>query len=145
MRSIIPRFLMNIIPENIPLDIIYEDDHLLVVNKPAGMIVHPGAGVRNGTLVNALLYHCKDLSNISGRLRPGIVHRLDKLTSGLLVVAKDDISHRNLQKQFSEKLGITQSMLSRLEKGYSEPPLRLLIKLSEVSGKSIDELVKGSE
>lgn len=93
----------EIIPENIPIDIIFEDEHLLVVNKPKGMVVHPGAGVRNGTLVNALLYHCKGLSNIGGRLRPGIVHRLDKLTSGLLVVAKDDISHRNLQKQFAEK------------------------------------------
>jgi 23S rRNA pseudouridine1911/1915/1917 synthase len=93
----------EIVPENIPIDIIFEDEHLLVVNKPVGMVVHPGAGVRNGTLVNALLYHCKDLSNIGGRLRPGIVHRLDKLTSGLLVVAKDDISHRNLQKQFAEK------------------------------------------
>lgn len=93
----------EMIPENIPLEIIYEDDHLLVINKPAGMVVHPGAGVRNGTLVNALLYHCKDLSGIGGRLRPGIVHRLDKLTSGLLVVAKNDTTHRNLQKQFAEK------------------------------------------
>ena len=78
----------EMIPENIPLDIIYEDNHLLVINKTAGMVVHPGAGVKNGTLVNALLYHCKDLSGVGGRLRPGIVHRLDKLTSGLLVVAK---------------------------------------------------------
>jgi 23S rRNA pseudouridine1911/1915/1917 synthase len=93
----------EIAPEKIPLDIIYEDPHLLVVNKPAGLVVHPGAGVRAGTLVNALLYHCKDLSGIGGRLRPGIVHRLDKLTSGLLVVAKDDQSHRHLQKQFAEK------------------------------------------
>lgn len=93
----------EIAPENIPLDIIYNDQHLLVVNKPAGLVVHPGAGVRAGTLVNALLYHCTDLSGIGGRLRPGIVHRLDKLTSGLLVVAKDDHSHRHLQKQFAEK------------------------------------------
>ena len=93
----------EMIPENIPLDIIYEDNHLLVINKTAGMVVHPGAGVKNGTLVNALLYHCKDLSGVGGRLRPGIVHRLDKLTSGLLVVAKDDITHRHLQKQFAKK------------------------------------------
>jgi 23S rRNA pseudouridine1911/1915/1917 synthase len=93
----------KITPENIPLNIIYEDQHLLVVNKSAGVVVHPGAGVRAGTLVNALLYHCTDLSGVGGRLRPGIVHRLDKLTSGLLVVAKDDLSHRHLQEQFAEK------------------------------------------
>jgi len=78
----------KILPENIPLDIIYEDNDLLVVNKPAGMVVHPAAGNFTGTLVNALLYHCKNLSGIGGVLRPGIVHRLDKGTSGLLVVAK---------------------------------------------------------
>jgi 23S rRNA pseudouridine1911/1915/1917 synthase len=90
-------------PEKIPLDIIYEDEYLLVVNKPTGMVVHPGAGVRDGTLVNALLYHCEDLSGIGGRLRPGIVHRLDKHTSGLLVVAKEDRTHRDLQTQFAQK------------------------------------------
>ncbi|MFQ5584420.1 MAG: pseudouridine synthase, partial [Calditrichia bacterium] len=90
-------------PERIPLNIIYEDKHLLVINKPAGLIVHPGAGVRSGTLVNALLHHCKDLSGIGGRLRPGIVHRLDKNTSGLLVAAKNDFTHISLQKQFTEK------------------------------------------
>lgn len=94
---------VEIKPENIPLDIIYEDESLLVVNKAAGMVVHPGAGIRQGTLVNALMYHCQDLSGIGGRLRPGIVHRLDKNTSGLLVVAKDDRSHVALQKQFAEK------------------------------------------
>lgn len=93
----------EIVAENIPLNIIYEDEHILVINKPAGMVVHPGAGVRQGTLVNALMYHCKDLSGVGGRLRPGIVHRLDKNTSGLLAVAKDDHSHRYLQKQFAEK------------------------------------------
>ncbi len=90
-------------PENIPLSIVFEDEHLIVVNKPAGLVVHPGAGVRNGTLVNALLYHCQDLSGVGGRMRPGIVHRLDKNTSGLLVVAKNDAAHIALQKQFSEK------------------------------------------
>ena len=88
-------------PENIPLDIIYEDNDLLVVNKPAGLVVHPGAGNWTGTLVNALLYHCGDsLSGINGVKRPGIVHRIDKDTSGLLVVAKNDKAHVGLAKQF---------------------------------------------
>lgn len=89
-------------PENIPLDIVYEDEDLIVVNKPAGMTVHPAPGVYSGTLVNALLYHCKDLSGIGGVKRPGIVHRIDKDTSGLLVVAKNDFTHRALSEQFSE-------------------------------------------
>jgi len=93
----------HIEPENIPLDILYEDNSLLVIDKPAGMIVHPGAGNFNGTLVNALLFHCKNLSGINGILRPGIVHRLDKNTSGLLVVAKNDHSHVNLSRQFESK------------------------------------------
>ena len=88
-------------PENIPLDIVYEDDDLLVVNKPAGLVVHPGAGNWTGTMVNALLYHCgKSLSGINGVRRPGIVHRIDKDTSGLLVVAKNDKAHVGLAKQF---------------------------------------------
>jgi len=90
-------------PQNISLDIVYEDDDLLVVNKPIGMVVHPGAGNPDGTLVNALLYHCKEnLSGINGELRPGIVHRIDKDTSGLLVVAKNDIAHNVLAKQFED-------------------------------------------
>ena len=88
-------------PENIPLDIVYEDEDLLVINKPAGLVVHPGAGNWTGTLVNALLYHCGDsLSGINGVKRPGIVHRIDKDTSGLLVVAKNDKAHIGLAKQF---------------------------------------------
>lgn len=87
-------------PEPIPLDILYEDEHLLIVNKPSGMVVHPAPGHDSGTLVNALLYHCKDLKGIGGRERPGIVHRLDKNTSGVLVVAKSDFVHRHLSKQF---------------------------------------------
>ncbi len=88
-------------PENIPLDIVYEDDDLLVVNKPAGMTVHPAPGAYHGTLVNALLYHCRDnLSGIGGVKRPGIVHRIDKETSGLLVVAKNDLAHQGLSEQF---------------------------------------------
>ncbi len=93
----------GIAAENLPLEILYQDSNLLVLNKPAGMAVHPGAGVPRGTLVNALMYHCKDLSGVGGRLRPGIVHRLDKNTSGLLVVAKNDAAHIDLQRQFAEK------------------------------------------
>lgn len=90
-------------PENIPLDIVYEDDDLLVVNKPRGMVVHPAPGNYSGTLVNALLYHCKDsLSGINGVLRPGIVHRIDKDTSGLLIVAKNDKAHIGLAEQIKE-------------------------------------------
>ncbi|MBQ6825668.1 MAG: RluA family pseudouridine synthase [Clostridia bacterium] len=89
--------------ENIPLDILYEDDDLLVVNKPKGMVVHPAAGNFDGTLVNALMYHCKDsLSGINGVMRPGIVHRIDKNTSGLLMVAKNDASHISLAEQIKE-------------------------------------------
>lgn len=89
--------------ENIPLDIIYEDDDLLVVNKPKGMVVHPAPGNYEGTLVNALLFHCNDsLSGINGVMRPGIVHRIDKDTSGLLIVAKNDFSHAHLAKQIKE-------------------------------------------
>ncbi len=94
---------MHLDPEDIPLDIFFEDEHLLVLNKPAGMVVHPAAGHRTGTLVHALLHHCDNLSGIGGVLKPGIVHRLDKDTSGLLVVAKDDATHRELSRQFGER------------------------------------------
>lgn len=91
------------VAQNIPLDIVYEDDHLLVVNKPKGLVVHPAAGNPDGTLVNGLLYHCGDsLSGIGGVIRPGIVHRIDKDTSGLLVVAKNDAAHVHLAKQIKE-------------------------------------------
>jgi 23S rRNA pseudouridine1911/1915/1917 synthase len=91
---------LEIKAEAIPLDIIYEDEYLLVVNKPAGMIVHPAGKIRSGTLVNALLYHCQDsLSGIGGVIRPGIVHRLDKDTSGLMVAAKNDVAHLDLSRQ----------------------------------------------
>lgn len=89
--------------ENIPIEILFEDDYLLVVNKPKGMVVHPAPGNYSGTLVNALLYHCKDsLSGINGVLRPGIVHRIDKDTSGLLIVAKNDLAHQHLAEQIKE-------------------------------------------
>ena len=90
------------VPQNIPLDIVYEDEDLLVVNKPKGMVVHPAPGNPDGTLVNALLYHCAgQLSGIGGAIRPGIVHRIDKDTSGLLVVAKDDATHIGLSQQMA--------------------------------------------
>lgn len=91
------------LPEDIPLDVVFEDAHLIVVNKPAGMVVHPAPGSPSGTLVNALLHHCADsLSGIGGEKRPGIVHRIDKDTSGLLVVAKTDAAHQGLAKQFEK-------------------------------------------
>lgn len=95
--------VLSVDAEDIPLDIVYEDEHLLVVNKPKGMVVHPAAGNYNGTLVNALMHHCGDsLSGINGVIRPGIVHRIDKDTSGLLVVAKNDTAHRGLAEQIKE-------------------------------------------
>jgi 23S rRNA pseudouridine1911/1915/1917 synthase len=94
---------LSLEPENIPLDILYEDSDLLVVNKKAGMVVHPALGNYSHTLVNALLFHCKDLSGINGVLRPGIVHRLDKNTSGLLVVAKNDFAHLSLAEQIKNR------------------------------------------
>ncbi len=90
-------------PQNIDIDIVYEDDDLAVINKPQGLVVHPANGNENGTLVNALLYHLKNLSGINGVIRPGIVHRLDKNTSGLLIVAKNDKAHVNLAKQIETK------------------------------------------
>lgn len=94
-------------PENIPLDIVYEDDDVIVVNKPQGMVVHPAPGHDEHTLVNALLYHCP-LSTINGTFRPGIVHRIDKDTSGLLMVAKNDKAHRSLAKQLKDKKNIRE-------------------------------------
>jgi 23S rRNA pseudouridine1911/1915/1917 synthase len=90
-------------PEAIPLEILFEDDDLIVINKSAGMTVHPGAGHNEHTLVNALLHHCRTLSGIGGKERPGIVHRLDKETSGCLVAAKNDLTHRHLSKQFADR------------------------------------------
>lgn len=95
--------ILDVVAENIPLEIIYEDDEVAVVNKPQGMVVHPSAGHPNGTLVNALLYHLKNLSTINDVIRPGIVHRIDKDTSGLLMVAKSDFAHESLAKQLKDK------------------------------------------
>lgn len=94
---------LDVQPENIPLDIIYEDEDVVVVNKPRGMVVHPAAGNSSGTLVNALLYHCKNLSGINGVIRPGIVHRLDKDTSGIMICAKNDAAHVSLSQQIQSK------------------------------------------
>lgn len=94
---------LDVQPENIPLDIIYEDDDVVVVNKARGMVVHPAAGNYSGTLVNALLYHCKNLSGINGVIRPGIVHRLDKDTSGIMICAKNDAAHISLSEQIQAK------------------------------------------
>ncbi|MEW6088209.1 MAG: RluA family pseudouridine synthase [bacterium] len=107
-------------PENIPLKILYEDEHLIVIDKPAGMVTHPAAGNYTGTLVNALLYHCKNLSGINGCLRPGIVHRLDKDTSGVMVAAKDDKTHQGLSQQWHKRT-ITRKYIAlvkgRIERG----------------------------
>ena len=137
----------NIKPQKMNLDIVYEDREIIVVNKPSGMVVHPGAGNKEGTLVNGLLYLCKkNLSNLNGLSRPGIVHRIDKETSGLLVVAKNNFSHANLAKQFSEHTierkylaltwgvirplnGKITTLLSRSRKN------RQLMSVSEKSGK----------
>ncbi len=94
---------LDLIAQEIPLDILYEDEHLIVINKPAGLVVHPAAGHIDGTLVNALLSHCTELSGINGTQRPGIVHRLDKDTSGAIVVAKSDRAHQDLQAQIQAK------------------------------------------
>ena len=93
---------LSVAPENIPLDIVYEDSDVILVNKPKGMVVHPAAGHFSGTLVNALLYHCKDLSGINGVLRPGIVHRIDMDTTGIVIACKNDEAHRKIAEQFAE-------------------------------------------
>jgi 23S rRNA pseudouridine1911/1915/1917 synthase len=95
---------LSLKPESLPLTILYEDSSLIVIDKPSGMVVHPALGNPSGTLVNALLYHCKDLGGINGVLRPGIVHRLDKDTSGVMVVAKDDEAYSQLSKQFKNRI-----------------------------------------
>ena len=102
---------MELESQPISLDIIHEDDSIIVLNKPAGLVVHPGAGNRNGTLVNGLIHHFEQLSSLSGRSRPGIVHRLDKNTSGIMVVAKNDAAHANLSEQFSSR-SVTKTYLS---------------------------------
>ncbi len=105
---------VEIVPEDIPLDIYYEDSDVIVVNKPRGMVVHPAPGHSSGTLVNALMAHCKDLSGINGELRPGIVHRIDKDTSGLIMAAKNDKSHASLAAQLKEH-SVTRKYLALVQ------------------------------
>lgn len=107
VRFLLPEPIpLNILPENIALDIVYEDDDIIVINKPKDMVVHPAPGHMSGTLVNALLYHCKDnLSGINGILRPGIVHRIDKDTTGILIACKNDSSHKNIAEQLKYHTG----------------------------------------
>lgn len=119
---------IEVVPENIPLDILYEDEDIIVINKPQGMVVHPAPGNYSGTLVNALLYHCKNLSGINGILRPGIVHRLDKDTSGVMVVAKNDKAHMSLSNQIKERsvlkkyVAIVEGVIKE-EEGKIEAPI----------------------
>jgi len=145
--NLIPIDEIKILPANIKLNIVYEDKDILIVNKPAGMVVHPGAGNHNNTLVNALIYkYKKKLSNVNGNTRPGIVHRIDKETSGLLVVAKNNNAHSNLGKQFSDHTikrtyqalswGILRPLNGRIETliGRSRKN-RQLMSVTEISGK----------
>lgn len=120
---------LNLEPENIPLEILYEDNDILIVNKERGMVVHPSNGHFSGTLVNAVLYHCKDnLSSINGVIRPGIVHRIDKDTSGILCICKNDYSHKNVAEQFSNHTNvrkyraIVRGIITENE-GYIEKPI----------------------
>ena len=145
--NLIPKDEIKILPANIKLNIVYEDKDILIVNKPAGMVVHPGAGNHNDTLVNALIYkYKKKLSNINGSTRPGIVHRIDKETSGLLVVAKNNNAHSNLGKQFNDHTikrtyqalswGVLRPLNGRIETliGRSRKN-RQLMSVTEISGK----------
>ena len=145
--NLVPKDEIKILPANIKLNIVYEDKDILIVNKPAGMVVHPGAGNHNKTLVNALVYkYKKKLSNVNGVTRPGIVHRIDKETSGLLVVAKNNNAHANLGRQFSDhsikrtyqalSWGILRPLSGRIETliGRSRKN-RQLMSVTEVSGK----------
>ena len=145
--NLIPKKEIKILPANIKLDIIYEDKDILVVNKPSGMVVHPGAGNYNNTLVNALIYkYKKKLSNINGNTRPGIIHRIDKETSGLLVVAKNNNAHADLGQQFSNHSiartyhalcwGVLRPLNGRIETliGRSRKN-RQLMSVTEISGK----------
>ena len=109
----------DICPENIPIDIVYEDDDLLIVNKPKGMVVHPAPGHYSGTLVNAIMYHCHDLSGINGMMRPGIVHRIDMNTTGLLIICKNDKCHNSIAEQLKEH-SIERTYYAICSGGFSE-------------------------
>jgi len=128
MVTVPPPVPLEVRPQPIPLDIYYEDGDVIVINKPRGMVVHPAEGNYEGTLVNALLYHCRDLSGINGVLRPGIVHRIDKDTSGLLVAAKNDLAHQRLTEQL-KKHSVTRGYLALVhgavknERGMIDAPI----------------------
>jgi 23S rRNA pseudouridine1911/1915/1917 synthase len=143
-------------PEAIPLNVVYDDEHLVVLDKPAGLVVHPGAGRMSGTLVNALLHHVKDLSGVGGVLRPGIVHRLDRGTSGLLVVAKDDPTHRALAAQFASRavekeylalvLGVPSPRHGEIDKPIGRHPVhrkRMTVRAGGRSARSSYRVVEG--
>ena len=118
---------LDVVKQDIPVDIVYEDNDLLIVNKAKGMVVHPSAGHKDGTLVNALLYHC-ELSSINGTIRPGIVHRIDKDTSGLLIVAKNDKAHLSLAKMFQDKI-IKKTYLAILKGKLNKNSGRIVTKI----------------
>lgn len=142
-----PAVPVTILPENIPLDILYEDDDVLIVNKPKGMVVHPCPGHYTGTLVNAIMYHCKDhLSGINGVIRPGIVHRIDKDTTGSLIVCKNDISHKFIAAQIKEHsvtrryrgivAGVVKESSGRIEGAIGRHPTeRKKMAINEKNGK----------
>lgn len=142
-----PAVPVTILPENIPLDILYEDDDVLIVNKPKGMVVHPCPGHYTGTLVNAIMYHCKDhLSGINGEIRPGIVHRIDKDTTGSLIVCKNDISHKFIAAQIKEHsvtrryrgivAGVVKESSGRIEGAIGRHPTeRKKMAINEKNGK----------
>lgn len=144
---------LNVEPQNIPIDIVFEDRDIVVVNKQAGLVVHPSPGNYKGTLVNALLFHCRDLSGIGGTLRPGIVHRLDKDTSGLMVVAKSDLAHRSLASQFQSKkatriyIALVRGIV-QLDNGVIEQPIgrhpmdRKRMGITSLKGKNARTLYK---
>ena len=121
---------LDVEPEDIDLNIVYEDEDVIVLNKPQGVVVHPAPGNYSGTLVNGLLYHCKDLSGINGVIRPGIVHRIDKDTSGILVIAKNDDAHNHLAKQFKdhsikrEYYALVEGKFSKIEGTVDKPIVR---------------------
>lgn len=125
VQAILPELQSSdLVPEDIPLDVRYEDDDMIVVNKPAGMVVHPGTGHYRGTLANAVLYRCPDIKGVGGEMRPGIVHRLDKQTSGLIVVAKHDQALWYLQAQFKKRT--VQKRYIALVEGQVQPPEALI-------------------
>lgn len=138
-----PPALANFTPEDIPLDVVFEDDQLIVINKPAGLVVHPAAGIQSGTLANALAFHFQQLSTRAGVIRPGIVHRLDKDTSGLLVAAKTELSHENLADQFRARevfksyvalvYGVVKQETGRIEQPIARDP-RNRTKMAIVAG-----------